>query len=193
MNPKKSILSRIVGYFFRGVAVLLPVGLTIFMILGAINWVDQIIFSVFPEVAIPGLGLVLVLASITIIGILFSGFIGKTVFGWLDELMTRTPLVKIIYSSLKDLIDAFVGEKKKFNEPVLINIDSAGSQIMGFVTRHDLEHMGIQGKMAVYCPYSYALSGRVIIVNTSQITALNINATEAMKFIVSGGVTGFTD
>ena len=193
MNPKKSILSRIVGYFLRGVAVLLPVGLTILMILGAINWVDQIIFNVFPQVVIPGLGLVLVLAAITITGILFSGFIGKTVFGWLDELMTRTPLVKIIYSSLKDLIDAFVGEKKKFNEPVLVTIDSIGTQIMGFITRHDLMHMGIQGKVAVYCPYSYALSGRVLIVNETQVTVLDINATEAMKFIVSGGVTGFMD
>ena len=193
MNPKKSILSRIVGYFLRGVAVLLPVGLTILMILGAINWVDGIIFTVFPQVVIPGLGLVLVLVAITLIGIIFSGFIGKTLFGWLDELMTRTPLVKIIYSSLKDLIDAFVGEKKKFNEPVLITVDSIGTQVMGFITRNDLEHFGIPGKMAVYCPYSYALSGRVIIVNASQITRLNINATEAMKFIVSGGVTGFMD
>jgi|SRR6185437_11992324 len=193
MNPKKSILSRLVGYFLRGVAVLLPVGLTVLMIVGAINWVDQIIFNVFPQVVIPGLGLVLVLVAITLIGILFSGFIGKTVFGWLDELMTRTPLVKIIYSSLKDLIDAFVGEKKKFNEPVLITIDSIGTQMMGFITRKDLEHFGVKDKVAVYCPWSYALSGHVLIVNLSQITSLNINATEAMKFIVSGGITGFMD
>lgn len=172
---------------------MLPVGLTVLMIVGAINWVDQIIFNVFPQVVIPGLGLVLVLVAITLIGILFSGFIGKTVFGWLDELMTRTPLVKIIYSSLKDLIDAFVGEKKKFNEPVLITIDSIGTQMMGFITRKDLEHFGVKDKVAVYCPWSYALSGHVLIVNLSQITSLNINATEAMKFIVSGGITGFMD
>jgi len=172
---------------------LLPVGLTILMIVGAINWVDRIIYSVFPEIVIPGLGLVLVVAGITLVGILFSGFIGKTLFGWLDELLTRTPLVKIIYTSLKDLIDAFVGEKKKFNEPVLVTTDSIGTQMMGFITRKDLEYLGIKDKVAVYCPYSYALSGRVIIVNKSQITILDINATEAMKFIVSGGVTGFMD
>ncbi len=193
MNPKKSFASRIIGYFLRGVAVLLPVGLTVLMIVGAINWVDQIIYSVFPQVVIPGLGLVLVLVGITLIGIIFSGFIGKTLFGWLDELLTRTPLVKIIYSSLKDLIDAFVGEKKKFNEPVLITTDTIGTQMMGFITRKDLESLGIKDKVAVYCPYSYALSGRVLIVNQSQITILDINATEAMKFIVSGGVTGLMD
>jgi len=193
MNSKKSFASRILGYFLRGVAVLLPVGLTILMIVGAINWVDRIIYSVFPEIVIPGLGLVLVVAGITLVGILFSGFIGKTLFGWLDELLTRTPLVKIIYTSLKDLIDAFVGEKKKFNEPVLVTTDSIGTQMMGFITRKDLEYLGIKDKVAVYCPYSYALSGRVIIVNKSQITILDINATEAMKFIVSGGVTGFMD
>ena len=68
-----------------------------------------------------------------------------------------------------------------------------GTQMMGFITRKDLEYLGIKDKVAVYCPYSYALSGRVIIVNKSQITILDINATEAMKFIVSGGVTGFMD
>jgi uncharacterized membrane protein len=192
-EQKKSIIKRIAGYFLRGVAVLLPVSLTFYLIVGSIDWVDRVIFNVFPPLEFPGLGFIIVVAFITIIGILFSGFIGKTVLGWLDELMTRTPLVKIIYSSLKDLIDAFVGEKKKFNEPVLVTIDTIGTQLMAFITRKDLSQLGIIDKVAVYCPYSYALSGRLLIVNKSQITPFDGNATEAMKFIVSGGVTGFIE
>src|ERR1017187_5472851 len=85
---KKSIIKRIAGYFLRGVAVLLPVSLTFYLIVGSIDWVDRVIFNVFPPLEFPGLGFIIVVAFITIIGILFSGFIGKTVLGWLDELMT---------------------------------------------------------------------------------------------------------
>lgn len=192
-EQKKSIIKRVAGYFLRGVAVLLPVSLTFYLIVASIDWVDRIISNVFPSIAIPGLGFITVVVFITIIGILFSGFIGNTLLRWLDELMTRTPLVKIIYSSLKDLIDAFVGDKKKFNEPVLVLINPIGTQIIGFITRNDLSQLGIHDKVAVYCPYSYALSGRLLIVNKSQITPFEGNATEAMKFIVSGGVTGFIE
>jgi len=193
MKPKKTLAGRIVGFFLRGVVVLLPVGLTVFLIWSAINWVDDLFSLVFPNISFPGLGFIIVVAGITITGVIFSGIVGRFLFKLLDEVMTRTPLVKIIYSSLKDLINAFVGDKKKFNEPVLVTTSSVGTQVLGFITRHDLEHFGIADKVAVYCPYSYSLAGYVLVVNKSQITPLNANATEAMKFIVSGGVTGFSE
>jgi uncharacterized membrane protein len=192
-NQKKTLIGRIIGFFFRGVAVLLPVGLTVFLIYSAIDWVDHIFGQFFPGFSFPGLGVVIVLAAITLTGVIFSGIIGRFLFRLLDEVMTRTPLVKIIYSSLKDLINAFVGEKKKFNEPVLVTTTSVGTQILGFITRHDLEHFGLSDKVAVYCPYSYSLSGYVVIVNKSHVTPLDANATETMKFIVSGGVAGFSE
>lgn len=193
MNPKKTIAGRVVGFFLRGVVVLLPVGLTVFLIWSAINWVDDIFSIAFPQISFPGLGFIIVVAAITMTGIIFSGIVGRFLFKLLDEVMTRTPFVKIIYTSLKDLINAFVGDKKKFNEPVLVTTSSVGTQVLGFITRHDLVHFGLTEKVAVYCPYSYSIAGYMLIVNKSQITTLDANATEAMKFIVSGGVAGYND
>jgi uncharacterized membrane protein len=192
-SEKKSIVKRTAGYFLRGVAVLLPVGLTVFLLWSAVNWVDTLFAMAFPGILFPGLGFIIVVAAITMTGIIFSGWVGRTLFMLLDEIMTRTPLVKIIYSSLKDLINAFVGEKKKFNEPVLVTISSSGTQVLGFVTRKDLGFLGQTGKVAVYCPYSYSLAGTMIIVSNESITPLQSNATDTMKFIISGGVTGFID
>jgi uncharacterized membrane protein len=186
----KSILKRLAGYFLRGIAVLMPVGLTIFLIYSAIKWVDNLFTLAVPGIFFPGVGFVIVVIAITITGLIFSGFVGRFLFGLLDDIMTRTPLVKIIYSSLKDLINAFVGEKKKFNEPVLVTVNESGNQVFGFITRKDLKIPGQENKVAVYCPYSYALSGYVMIVDRSHVTPVNLNATEVMKFIVSGGVTG---
>ncbi len=192
-NHRKSIIKRLGGYFLRGIVVLLPVGLTAFLIWSSINWVDTLFRIVFPQISFPGLGFIIVVVAITVTGLIFSGFIGRFLFRMLDEIMTRTPLVKIIYSSLKDLINAFVGEKKKFNEPVLVTISSVGTQVPGFITRHDLDFLGQKDKVAVYCPYSYSLAGTLIIVNKESITPLEANPIDVMQFIVSGGVTGLID
>jgi uncharacterized membrane protein len=178
-------MKRLAGYFVRGLIVLLPTCLTIYLIWKSISWLDRLF-----EFNIPGVGLLIVLIGITLTGILFSGLIGRTLFHLVDVLMSHTPLVKIIYSSLKDLIDAFVGEKKKFNEPVLVTISVTGAQAMGFITNHDLQHFGITDKVAVYFPYSYAITGHVLIIPKAHITPIHANSTDVMRFIVSGGITG---
>lgn len=178
-------MRKIAGYFVRGLIVLVPTGLTILLIWKSISWMDKLF-----DFSIPGIGILIVLAGITITGILFSGLIGRTLFHLVDVMMSHTPLVKIVYSSLKDLIDAFVGEKKKFNEPVLVTMSITGAQAMGFITNHDLKHFGITDKVAVYFPYSYAITGHVLIIPKDQITPLAANSTNVMRFIVSGGITG---
>lgn len=178
------MLKRLAGYFLRGLLLLLPSALTVYLIILAIRWVDG-----FFDFGIPGLGLVVVVVGITMVGFLFTGFFGQAVFGIVDELMSRTPLVKLIYSSLKDLIEAFVGEKKRFNEPVLVTL-APNVQFLGFVTRKDLSKLGLQNKVAVYFPYSYAITGHLLIVPGDSVSPVHTSATEVMKFLVSGGVTG---
>src|SRR5207302_10655721 len=99
-------------------------------------------------------------------------------------------LVKIIYTSIKDLMEDFVGEKKKFTEPVIIDINSIGVQCIGFITRKDLSMLGLEGKIAVYLPYSYSLTGHLLIVSADKVKPLNVNPTEVMKFLMSAGITG---
>lgn len=104
--------------------------------------------------------------------------------------MNKAPLFKIIYTSVKDLLSAFVGKERKFDMPVLVNVDSAGHlQRLGFVTTKDLSHLGLENKVSVYLPSSYGMLGELVIVDQSQVTFIQANSAEIMKFIVSGGVT----
>jgi uncharacterized membrane protein len=181
----KNILKRIAGYFLNGLLLLFPAALTIYLITSIIRWVDGIV-----DLGYPGMGLVAVIAGITLVGFIFTGLLGRIVFGLLDQLMSRTPLVKLIYSSLKDLIEAFVGEKKKFNEPVLVRVNES-LEVFGFVTRKDLSMLGLTGKMAVYLPYSYAISGHLVVVPSENVRPVQAPASDVMRMVVSAGITGF--
>jgi uncharacterized membrane protein len=187
-NAFQKIMKRLAGYFFKGLLLLLPVGLTIFLLIYLVRKIDSLV-----NIGIPGIGIVVVVVGVTAVGILFSGIIGRTLFGLLDEVMSRTPLVKIIYSSIKDLIEAFVGEKKKFSEAVLVEISPNGIEVIGFVTRKDLTQIGLPDKVAVYFPYSYAVTGHVLIVPAEKIRPLDANSADVMKFVVSGGITGLSE
>ena len=182
------ILKRLSNYFIRGLLVLLPIGITVYLIYLLIDKVDSV-FSI----GFPGLGLIVVIVGITLVGLLFSGFIGRAILKLSDKLIESIPFVKIIYGSIKDMIEAFVGDKKKFNEAVLVEMGNKDLQTIGFVTRKDLEVLGLPDKVAVYFPLSYSLTGHVMLVHKDRITYLDINAAEAMKFAISGGVTGLSD
>ena len=130
----------------------------------------------------------------------FIGYIGSSVFvqpvlHLLDMVIEKTPVVKDIYSSLKDFFAAFISNKKKFNKPVIFEMGKGtGIFKMGFITQEDLNNISIPDKVAVYAPWSYNLSGTLFIVNRDQIQPLDdVSAGGAMKFIVSGGVTAIED
>jgi uncharacterized membrane protein len=100
------------------------------------------------------------------------------------------PVAKMIYSSIKDLVNAFVGEKKQFNQPVLVSLSPDGAvRVMGFVTRENMAVIGLEGDVAVYIPQSYNFAGNLIIVPAEQVTLLAVESGKAMAFIVSGGVS----
>lgn len=95
------------------------------------------------------------------------------------------------YKSLKDLIDAFVGSKKRFNKPVLVKINPQQElEMIGFVTDEDLTELAdeIEGKVAVYFPMSYSFSGHLVVVPKKNVTPIDRNSVEIMKYIVSGGI-----
>jgi uncharacterized membrane protein len=139
---------------------------------------------------IPGLGLVTVVTGTMLIGFVFTVLLPQTIQNWIEKGIQNLPLVKILYSAFKDLIAAFVGEKKKFNRPVVfvVNIE-ANIKKVGFITRTDLENLGLKGTVAVYCPHSYAFSGELFLVPAALVSELNLTTSEAMKMIVSGGVS----
>ncbi|SVC50123.1 uncharacterized protein METZ01_LOCUS302977 [marine metagenome] len=105
--------------------------------------------------------------------------------------MKKAPLLKTIYSSVKDLTSTFVGKKKGFNQPVLIKIyENSTIQRIGFITNEDLKTLNIkEGKVIVYLPHSYAFSGQLFVVDRSYIKPINASSSEIMKLIISGGIT----
>jgi len=175
---------RILGYFLRGLLFVVPFFLTGYIIILTVRFLDNII-----PVNIPGLGILVMLVFITLVGYLTSIFITKSIFEQLEKLVFRIPLVNILYTSIKDLMSAFVGDKKKFNTPIVVNL-SVNMSRLGFMTQDDLSVFDLEDLVAVYFPHSYNFSGNLYLVPRSNIKRLkNVNSTEIMKFIVSGGVS----
>lgn len=182
-------LNRVLTYFFRGLLFVVPLALTIYIIYQTLDWLDGLI-----PINIPGLGLLIILAAITLLGYLASFFITRPIFVQFERYFSKIPLVSILYSSIKDLIGAFVGDQKKFNIPVTVELDSEGSVLkVGFLTKDDLSALELPGFVSVYLPHSYNFSGNHFLVEKSKVKRLNMNATSAMKFVVSGGVSGLEE
>ncbi|MEN9656059.1 MAG: hypothetical protein RL311_998 [Bacteroidota bacterium] len=205
---RKKILSTVAQLFFQGVVVLAPIGVTIWVVVSLFNWVDNFlpnllnfIFPIqFAEVngqipKVTGLGFVVAITLVLFIGWLSSLFFVERLMSIFDKLLEKTPGVKIIYSSVKDFLEAFAGNKKKFDKPVLVCIDAEDIWRIGFITQENCEHLGLKDHVTVYVPHSYAISGISFILPLSKTKKLpkHINAAEAMKYVVSGGVTTVDD
>ena len=139
----------------------------------------------------PIIGAAGVMIIIIVIGMIGSTIIVQPVLLIMDRIAEKTPLLKTVYTSVKDLMSAFVGNKKRFNRPVMVTIDKQNNiQQLGFITQTELNELGVKdGKIAVYVPNSYAFSGSLIIVPKENVVAVEASSAETMKFIVSGGIT----
>ena len=204
----KKILSILAQFFFQGVILLAPIGVTIWVIVSLFNWVDNflpnLLNTLFPvkfamvDGRIPkvtGLGFVVAIAMVLLIGWLSSLFFVERLVAVFDKILERTPGIKIIYSSVKDFLEAFAGNKKKFDQPVLVNVDAVDVWRVGFITQESTDHFGLKEHVTVYVPHSYAISGITYIVPLTKIKRLpaGVSASEAMKYVVSGGVTDVDD
>ena len=204
----KKILSVLAQFFFQGVVLLAPIGVTIWVIVSLFNWVDNflpnLLNTFFPvkfaivDGKIPkvtGLGFVVAIGLVLVIGWLSSLFFVERLVSVFDKILDKTPGIKIIYSSVKDFLEAFAGNKKKFDQPVLVNVDAVDVWRVGFITQESTDHFGLNEHVTVYVPHSYAISGITYMVPLSRIKRLppGVSASEAMKYTVSGGVTDVDD
>ena len=181
--------------FFRGLLLISPIGLTVYVIYLVINFFDSLI-SRFSGIHLPpGVGLIILLIAVSVIGFYSSGFIFQKVLDFIEELISKNSFAKMIYSSVRDFFSAFVGEKKKFNQPVMVLMfPESGIHKLGFITRTDLSELGINDLVAVYFPHSFNFSGNLFLVPKHNIKDLpNFESADAMKFIVSGGITELGD
>ncbi len=173
---------RLFNYFLKGLIIALPIYATYRIIRTSIEFIDEIL-----KLDIPGLGFIIVMASITFLGFIGSTIITRPITDLLDDVFSNIPLIKTIYLSVKDLIGAFVGDKKKFSKPVIVEF-SDGIYKPGFITQEDLSDMNLPGAVAVYMPHSYAFSGNLFFVDRKRIHVFDGSSSNLMKYIVSGGV-----
>jgi len=195
MNKQEieKILNLLAKSFFQGLLIVGPFALTIWIIWYVVSSIDNIL-PVLSEQVYPGITFLIVIFSITLVGFVGNKFIiGRVIVDSFDYLLEHTPGIKFIYTSLKDVMTSFVGDKKKFNVPVLIKTsDNPDVWRIGFLTQSDLSSVGFPDYVSVYLPHSYAVSGWVVFVLATNIVTLeNVSAAQAMKFAVSGGVAGF--
>lgn len=190
----------LLNYLIKGLLIVLPIALSIYIVIWAVTTVDSWlnvnnILGVDPRTGasrnIPGLGLSMVIALILIAGIFVTNFVTEPMYNWFNRWMNRLPGLNFIYSSIKDLTEAFVGDEKKFNHPVLVEITGDVKRI-GFLTQNDLANIGLPGECVVYFPFSYSFAGQVCVVTKDKVKELNMSAAEAMKLVVSGGVSHIT-
>jgi uncharacterized membrane protein len=192
----RKFINKFFGFFIRGLLFVAPVGFTILILYNAFDFVDSLVRIKFSfdqpnqEFFIPGLGFVIVIFGTAFIGFVFTVLLPQTIQNWLENGIKNLPLIKIFYSAFKDLISAFVGDKKKFKQGVIVTINKESNiKKMGFLTQEDLNSLHLPEMVSVYCPHSYAFSGEMFIVPKENIQLLSISSAEVMKIIVSGGVS----
>jgi len=193
---------KFISYVLNGLVISLPVFGTAYIVYKIFLWLDGLLPSIFvsdpstiEKLGHRGLGVVMLVSLLFLMGWLGSLFINDRIKGLFEKLIERIPGINNLYSSISDLLNAFVGNKKKFNRPVLVKVNKdMDLEMIGFITDEDLRDLGhIEGKVAVYFPMSYSFSGHLMIVPTANVKVIDRNPVEVMKYTVSGGVVEFDD
>jgi uncharacterized membrane protein len=170
--------------FAQGLLVLAPVGITVWIV-----WVTVTTLDRWLQTSVPGLGIVIATTGITLIGYLTGNVLGNRFVSWLEAGLQRVPLIRILYNSLRDLFGAFVGQKRKFDKPVSVEINNHGLKVLGFLTSERFDDPKLAGHVSVYLPESYNFAGNLIVVPKERVHPLDAEGAEFMAFIISGGVT----
>ena len=170
--------------FAQGLLVLAPVAITTWIV-----WVSVTTLDRWLDTRVPGLGIVIAGAGITVIGYLTGNVVGNKLVSWLEAGLQRVPLIRILYNSLRDLLGAFVGQKRKFDKPVAVEVNRHGLKVLGFLTNERFDDPQLSGHVSVYLPESYNFAGNLIVVPKERVHPLDADGAEFMAFIMSGGVT----
>lgn len=194
----KRVISALLNYFFKGIIVVVPIGVAAYLLYWAVSTVDAALNlsdelwtdSKGRPMHIPGLGILNVVVVIMLAGILVTNVITDPIKRWINRWINRLPFFNFLYSSIKDLTEAFVGDEKKFNEAVMVEVNEFGLKKIGFLVQKDLTKLGLPGEVAVYFPYSYSFAGQVIIIAADKVKPIEKNPADMMKFVISGGVSG---
>jgi uncharacterized membrane protein len=182
--------------FFKGLIVVLPITLTFYLLFWASINIESLFASglrlIFgQDFYLPGFGIGLTILFIFLIGLLVNNYFTGRIFAWLTQLMEKMPLIKVIYNPLKDLMALIPGRSSDKNKPqrvVLVQLQDNGIEVMGLVTREELEEIQEKDKLTVYVPFSYMLGGMTVIVPRDRVKKVDMPVDQALKLSVTAWI-----
>ena len=186
-------MKRLFTYFIQGLLLVAPFGITGYIVYRIFMFTDGLLSTYIIKhfnIKTPGLGILIIFVLLVLLGMVGETILATPIKRVVNRILTKTPFLKLIYSSINDLFSAFIGKERKFHRPVMILINKENNLWkIGFVTQEIPVHIDNNELITVYCPFSYGFSGEIYFVPASSIKPLSVPPSEAMKFIVSGGVS----
>ncbi len=176
-------MNWIVKNFLRGLVIVVPIALTLYLIYEGFMRIDRLV-----KLPVPGAGFALTVVLMVLVGALASNFFVRKFLQLTDVIFTRAPLVRLIYAAIRDLLEAFVGDQNRFNQPVAVSLID-GVRTLGFVTQNDLGFLAMPGYVAVYLPFSYSVAGSLMLVPSARVERLAVDSAALMALVISGGVS----
>lgn len=192
-------MKTILRNFVNGILTIVPIILVVYVVYKTFMFLDSILGNVLrpymEEDYIPGIGLLATIVLITLLGWMSTKFFTGTVIRIIDRLLEKIPIVKTIYSVIKDTFHSFLGEKKSFSKVALITIPGTDIKSMGFITTEDVEgfYNPLKDYVAVYIQQTFQVAGVTLLIPKDQVEIIDVKPEDAMKFILSGGMTSKTE
>lgn len=180
-------MKTLLRYLAQGALIAVPIAVTLYVVYALVRAMDGVL-----GLPVPGLGLVVTLALLILLGFVASGVIGKRLVVFAEGLLQRLPLVKILFGAVKDLVGAFVGDRKGFDHPVVVELPGGHGKLFGFATRQEVPLAGLGDHVAVYFPQSYNFAGNLVAVPRASVKPLDVKSAELMSFVISGGIAGLS-
>lgn len=183
--------------FLKGLVTLLPIAITIYILYAGFlifeNWLGSILRHLLPEQAyVPGFGFLLTLVLIFLFGLLLNNIITVSFWAEVEKKLTEVPLIKAVYSPLRDLMNLFSKGQKGLQSVVLVEL-TPGTKILGLVTRDNFKDIPnlsreLEGKVAVYFPLSYALGGMTLLIDKTKLQIVDIPVEKALSLGITAWV-----
>jgi len=187
-------MKKLFTYFIQGLLFVAPLVITCYIVYRIFMFTDGLLSTYLVEhfkIKTPGLGILIIFVFLVLLGMVGETILARPIKKLINRILNKTPFLKLIYSSINDLFSAFIGKERKFHRPVMVLINKENNLWkMGFVTQDTPINIENEEVITVYFPFSYGFSGEIFFVPASSIKPLSIPPAEAMKFIVSGGVSG---
>lgn len=180
--------------FLAGLFITIPVALTIFVLVSLFKFIDGILgqfFDLYMGRHLAGLGFIAAVLIIFLVGIISTNVFGKRVLGYVEKIFLHIPVFKSIYTSLKQLVDAFSPEGKgAFKKFVIAEYPRPGCYAFGFLTNECTVHSdrGDRSLKAVYIPTNNLYMGDIVLLDDKSIIYTNISIQEGIRIILSGGI-----